>query len=136
MQNKAPKFVLLLAFLSSILLLSGCSNARGDETKEAPPAAMITPAADASLFAVDHPEQFPLAAAIAHTAASELVVTGTVAPDVSRAIPVVSLVSGRITGIYARLGDAVQKGQRLLTVRSDDIAVDSPITAKRCGPKI
>jgi cobalt-zinc-cadmium efflux system membrane fusion protein len=37
-------------------------------------------------------------------------------------VPVVSLVSGRISGIYARLGDAVQKGQRLLTVRSDDIA--------------
>jgi cobalt-zinc-cadmium efflux system membrane fusion protein len=32
------------------------------------------------------------------------------------------LVSGRIAGIYARLGDTVQKGQRLLTIRSDDIA--------------
>jgi cobalt-zinc-cadmium efflux system membrane fusion protein len=32
------------------------------------------------------------------------------------------LVSGRITGIYARLGDTVQKGQRLLTIRSDDIS--------------
>jgi cobalt-zinc-cadmium efflux system membrane fusion protein len=31
-------------------------------------------------------------------------------------------VSGKITGIYARLGDTVRKGQRLLTVRSDDIA--------------
>ena len=71
---------------------------------------------------MDHPEQFPLAAATAHTATSELIVTGTVAPDVSRAVPVVSLVSGRVTGIYARLGDTVQKGQRLLTVRSDDIA--------------
>jgi cobalt-zinc-cadmium efflux system membrane fusion protein len=51
-----------------------------------------------------------------------LVVTGTVAPDVSRAVPVISLVSGRITAIHARLGDTVQKGQLLLTVRSDDIA--------------
>ena len=88
MQNKALKLVLLLAFLSSMLLLSGCSNARGDETKEAPPAAKITLAAEASLFTVDHPEQFPLAAAEARAATSELVVTGTVAPDVSRAVPV------------------------------------------------
>ena len=122
MQSKALKSILLLAFLSSMLLLSGCSNARGDETKEAPPAAKITLAGDASLFTVDHPEQFPLVAATAHTATSELTVTGTVAPDVSRAVPVVSLVSGKITGIYARLGDTVQKGQRLLTIRSDDIA--------------
>jgi cobalt-zinc-cadmium efflux system membrane fusion protein len=32
------------------------------------------------------------------------------------------MVSGRITGIYARLGDTVRKDQRLLTVRSDDIS--------------
>jgi cobalt-zinc-cadmium efflux system membrane fusion protein len=122
MQSQALKVVLLLAFLSTMLLLSGCSSARGDETKEAPPAPKITLAGDASLFTVDHPEQFPLVAATAQTATSELVVTGTVAPDVSRAVPVVSLVSGRITGIYARLGDTVRKGQRLLTIRSDDIA--------------
>jgi membrane fusion protein, heavy metal efflux system len=71
---------------------------------------------------VGNPEKFPLAAATARPATSELVVTGTVAPDVSRAVPVISLVSGRITAIHARLGDTVQKGQLLLTVRSDDIA--------------
>ncbi len=122
MKPQSLTIVLLLVPVASLLLLSGCSNAQGDETKEAPPAAKISPAADASLFTVDHPEQFPLAAAIAHTATSELVATGTVAPDVSRAVPVVSLVSGKITGIYARLGDTVRKGQRLLTIRSDDIA--------------
>jgi len=35
---------------------------------------------------------------------------------------VVSLASGRVTAIHARLGDTVQKGQLLLTVRSDDVA--------------
>ncbi len=35
--------------------------------------------------------------------------------------PLVDL-SGRVVGIYARLGDTVKKGQRLLTVRSDDVA--------------
>jgi cobalt-zinc-cadmium efflux system membrane fusion protein len=51
-----------------------------------------------------------------------LVVTGTVTPDVARNVPVVSLASGRVAAIHARLGDAVKKGQVLLTIRSDDVA--------------
>ena len=77
---------------------------------------------DASLFTVDHPEQFPTAAATSRPATSELVVTGAVNPDVARNVPVVSLASGRVVGIYARLGDTVQKGQLLLRVRSDDVS--------------
>ena len=53
---------------------------------------------------------------------SELVVTGTVTPDVSRNVPVVSLASGRVMAIHARLGDTVQKGQLLMTIRSDDVS--------------
>lgn len=34
----------------------------------------------------------------------------------------ISLASGRIVGIYARLGDVVKKGQLLLRLRSDDIS--------------
>jgi cobalt-zinc-cadmium efflux system membrane fusion protein len=45
-----------------------------------------------------------------------------VTPDISRNVPVVSLASGRVVGIHARLGDTVQKGQLLLTVRSDDVS--------------
>jgi cobalt-zinc-cadmium efflux system membrane fusion protein len=76
---------------------------------------------DLTLFSVEHPEQFPLVAAAAHQAAAEMVVTGTVTPDVSRNVPVVSLASGRVLAIHARLGDSVKKGQLLLTVRSDDV---------------
>ena len=53
---------------------------------------------------------------------SELVVTGTVTPDIARNVPVVSLASGRVVAIHARLGDTVKKGQLLLTIRSDDVA--------------
>ena len=74
------------------------------------------------MFTVEHPEQFPLAAATARPASSELVVTGAVMPDVSRNVPVVSLASGRVMEIHARLGDTVTKGQLLLTVRSDDVS--------------
>ena len=49
-------------------------------------------------------------------------VTGTVNPDISRNVPVISLASGRVVAIHARLGDTVRKGELLLTVRSDDIS--------------
>jgi len=71
---------------------------------------------------VDHPEQFPLVAAIEHKAPATMAVTGTVNPDIDRTVPVISLASGRIVGIFARLGDQVKKGQLLLRLRSDDIS--------------
>jgi cobalt-zinc-cadmium efflux system membrane fusion protein len=45
-----------------------------------------------------------------------------VMPDISRTVPVVTLASGRVVDIRARLGDTVRKGQVLLRVRSDDVA--------------
>ena len=112
---------LLLVCMLLPLMLGGC-NGRVDAAAEAPPPANIVPGADSSLFTVDHPEQFPLVAAVERPSTSELVVTGTVTPDVARNVPVVSLASGRVVAIHARLGDTVQKGQLLLTIRSDDVA--------------
>jgi cobalt-zinc-cadmium efflux system membrane fusion protein len=77
---------------------------------------------DPNLIVVDNPDHFPLAAAVEHAAASSLRVTGTVAPDISRTVPVISLASGRVVEILARLGDTVQKGQLLMRVQSADIA--------------
>ena len=74
---------------------------------------------------MDHPEQFPLAAATAHPTTSELVVTGTVTPDVSRNVPVVSLASGRVVAIHARLGDTVQEGP-----------VVADCSQRRCGGRL
>jgi cobalt-zinc-cadmium efflux system membrane fusion protein len=105
-----------------VLALSACHGARADETAEAPPPAKITPGVDITLFSVDHPDQFPIATAAQRPATSELIVTGAVTPDVSRNVPVVSLASGRVMAIHARLGDTVQKGQLLLTIRSDDVS--------------
>ncbi len=104
------------------LTLGGCSRAEGDPAAGAPPPANIVPAADPTLFTVDHPEQFPLAAATERPSTSELVVTATVTPDIARNVPVISLATGRVVAIHARLGDIVKKGQLLLTVRSDDVA--------------
>jgi membrane fusion protein, heavy metal efflux system len=113
---------LLLPSVLTLLFLGGCSHAHGDPTAEAPPPAKIITSPDVNFFTVDHPEQFPVAAAIARAAAPELVVTGVVNPDIARNVPVISLASGRVVGIYARLGDTVQKGQLLLRVRSDDVS--------------
>jgi cobalt-zinc-cadmium efflux system membrane fusion protein len=110
-----------LFVLSMAGLLVGCT-AHADPASEAPPAPNVVMAADSGSFTVDHPEQFPLAAAVEHPTTSELVVTGTVTPDVARNVPVVSLASGRVVAINARLGDVVRKGQVLLTIRSDDVA--------------
>jgi membrane fusion protein, heavy metal efflux system len=122
MKSKGLKIGLVLIFIPALLSLGGCSSAHGDPAAEAPPPANVVPDVDLSLFTVDHPEQFPLAEATARPTTSELVVTGTVAPDIARNVPVVSLASGRVVDIHARLGDVVKKGQLLLTIRSDDVA--------------
>jgi cobalt-zinc-cadmium efflux system membrane fusion protein len=113
--------LLFILSLPALLMLAGCT-AHADPAAEAPPPANVVPVVDPTLFAVDHPEQFPLAAAVERASTSELVVTGAVTPDVARNVPVVSLASGRVVAIHARLGDTVKKGQLLLTIRSDDVA--------------
>jgi cobalt-zinc-cadmium efflux system membrane fusion protein len=77
---------------------------------------------NADLVKVAHPEQFPIATAGQHDSAPALNVTGVVNADVSRNVPVISLASGRILEVHARLGDTVSKGQLLLRVQSADTA--------------
>jgi cobalt-zinc-cadmium efflux system membrane fusion protein len=112
---------LALAFAAT-LVFAGCGNGKGDPASEAPPLAQVEREQDGSVIQVDHPERFPLAAAAARNSRPELVVTGVIAPDVSRNVPVITLASGRVVDIHARLGDTVQKGQLLLTVRSADVS--------------
>jgi cobalt-zinc-cadmium efflux system membrane fusion protein len=125
MKRTALVLGLVLAAVPSLLVLDGCGrvSAQEDPAKAgAPPDAKVVQAVDLTLFSVDHPEQFPLAAATEHPTTSELAVNGTVTPDVSRNVPVVSLASGRVLDVKTRLGDVVQKGQLLMTVRSDDVS--------------
>ncbi len=121
MKSKGLEVGLFFIAIASLLNLSGCGKGT-DLAAEAPPPAKIIPGVEVSLFTVDHPEQFPLVEASARPTTSELIVTGTVLPDVSRNVPVVSLASGRVVAIHARLGYTVKKNQLLLTIRSDDVA--------------
>jgi membrane fusion protein, heavy metal efflux system len=104
------------------LLLLGCGETKADLKVEAPPPASVEPDLDANNFRVDHPEQFPLVTAVEYKAVPALNVTGAVQPDIARAVPVISLASGRVVEIKARLGDMVQKGQLLLRVHSNDVS--------------
>jgi cobalt-zinc-cadmium efflux system membrane fusion protein len=104
------------------LWLLGCGEKKPDPKAEAPPSAKVEPDLDANNFKVDHPEQFPIVAAIEYKAAPALNVTGVVQPDIARAVPVVSLAAGRVVEVKARLGDEVQKGQLLLRVQSNDVS--------------
>jgi cobalt-zinc-cadmium efflux system membrane fusion protein len=112
--------------VAAALLLgtSGCGKNQGDvAAQEAPPAPQIVPGVDVTLFSVPNPEQYPPVTAVRYDAPSELVVTGVVTPDISRSVPVITLASGRVVDIRARLGDTVQKGDVLLRVRSDDVGM-------------
>jgi cobalt-zinc-cadmium efflux system membrane fusion protein len=125
MKSRVQVTLALLLSTHALLTLAGCGkvNAQADAAAAgAPPPANVIPGADPGIFSVDRPEQFPLATATARPATSELVVTGTVTPDISRNVPVVSLASGRVNAIHARLGDTVQKGQLLMSIRSDDVS--------------
>ncbi len=103
------------------LVLAGCST-HADPAAEAPPPAHVEHEQDLNVVKVDHPEQFSLVNAGQHVARSQLVVTGTVGPDVSRTVPVISVATGRVVEIHARLGDTVEKGQVLMRVQSSDMA--------------
>ncbi len=109
-------------FGCGIFLLAGCNGKPSDPKSEAPPAAVVQPDADVNLVLVDHPEKFTLFAATRYAAVSKIQVTGTVNPDISRTVPVISIASGRVVDIHAHIGDYVKKGQLLMEVQSNDVS--------------
>jgi membrane fusion protein, heavy metal efflux system len=112
--------------LQSVFCLAVCFALTACEKKfnpaeGAPPSAQVVPSGNNAIVTVDNPEQFPVVAADKVEAPDKLNVTGSVNPDIAREVPVISLASGRIVDIKARLDDNVRKGQLLLKVQSPDI---------------
>src|SRR5258708_17534792 len=119
---KFTKFEVWTISVALSLFLISCGDSKGDPKAEAPSPVKVESEQDLNVFQVDHPEEFPLATAVAHDSASQLTVTGTVNPDISRSVPVISIAAGRVVEIHARLGDTVKKGQLLLRLQSADLS--------------
>lgn len=115
------RIIAILALLLAVFT-TGCGESKPDLQAEAPPPLNVQKVEDRNLYKVDHPEQFPLTEVVAHLATSQLRATGTVNPDIARTVPVISIATGRIVEIGARLGDRVEKGQVLMRVQSADVA--------------
>ena len=108
--------------LTLTLLIAGCGGTSADPKAEAPPPVTVEHEENGNLFLVEHPERFPLVTAVEHTSTSQLMATGAISPDISKNVPVISVATGRVVEVKARLGDTVQKGQVLLRVQSADLS--------------
>jgi len=70
-KRKTIEFGLLAISLASLLTLGGCRKGQGDvAAQEAPPPANVIPGVDVTLFAVEHPEQYPIVTAVQYQASS------------------------------------------------------------------
>jgi cobalt-zinc-cadmium efflux system membrane fusion protein len=116
------KQTVVIAAALSLGMLTGCSSEKRDQAAQAPPAVQVENDGGVSLITVDRPNRFPIVTATEYSAASTLKVTGTVNPDISRQIPVISIASGRVVAIHTLIGAYVKKGQLLMEVQSTDIS--------------
>jgi cobalt-zinc-cadmium efflux system membrane fusion protein len=112
----------VMLFCVGTSLLSGCNSKAPDPKSEAPPTAVVQADTNVNLVRVDHPDQFKLVAATSYATTSTIQVTGSVNPDISRTVPVISIASGRVVEVHARIGDYVKKGQLLMDVQSTDVS--------------
>src|SRR5262252_10939763 len=115
------KASVVLFSAAAFFWMAACEG-KSDPKAEAPPPTRVERVEDRSVFEVDKPERFALVTAEPHLAVRQLKVTGTVAPDVARSVPAISVATGRVVSIEARLGDSVKKGQLLLRVQSADLS--------------
>ncbi len=115
------KILVLTAGLgAAALVLCGCGK-KFNPASGAPAPVQVIATTNAGLVAVAHPAEYPTVAAETVDQPDTLNVTGSVFPDISREVPVISLANGRVVDIKTRLDDNVKKGQLLFTVQSADV---------------
>jgi cobalt-zinc-cadmium efflux system membrane fusion protein len=124
------KMLSVTSLLALCLLPVACK--KQDEGDGAPPPAQVVETGDNATVTVDDPSRFELATAERIDSPERLDLTGSVTPDVTREIPVISLASGRVVELDAKLDDFVKKGQLLMRVQSPDVtnAYDAYLKAK------
>ncbi len=105
------------------LCLAGCKHEAASTAAEAPPSSVqVEQTGGSDVVHVERAGRFPLVQAVAQQVRSTLQVTGTVNPDVSREIPVLSLANGRVLALHVGLGDTVHKGELVMEVQSPDVS--------------
>jgi membrane fusion protein, heavy metal efflux system len=114
--------VFITMLLGFAVFIAGCGGTNADPKAEAPPPVSVEHEENGNVFFVEHSERFPLVSAIDYTSTSQLMATGSISPDISKNVPVISVATGRVVEVKARLGDTVQKGQLLLRVQSADLS--------------
>ena len=114
-------FFVIVGCFAALVSIAACKKGFSP-SDGAPPSAQVVQTGDMSLVTVDKPDQFPQVAAERQEASSELNVTGSVFPDISREVPVITLANGRVVNLKTRLDDNVKKGQFLFSVESPDIS--------------
>ncbi len=109
------------AMAAALLAWGAAGGCKRERQVAAENTVVVEQAPDPSTIHVPRPEEFPVVTVTTRAVPDELLVNGVIAPDVSRNVPVVSMASGRVVDIRARLGDDVTKGQLLLEINSPDL---------------
>jgi membrane fusion protein, heavy metal efflux system len=122
MLNRRFSTIVIPVFITILVgVTAGCHRQTAADAGD-PGEAKVEEIRGEGVVQVEHPEQFLMATVEQRPALDELRVTGVIAPDVSRTVPVLSLAGGRAVEIRAKLGDEVTKGQVLLVIDSPDVA--------------
>jgi cobalt-zinc-cadmium efflux system membrane fusion protein len=121
-QSAAAAYRIAAPLLLFALSLAGCKQEAAPASAEAPPAAQVEETGGSNTVHVDGADRFTLVQASTQPIRSTLQVTGSVNPDVSRELPVLSLANGRVVALHVQLGDYVHKGQLVMDVQSPDVA--------------
>ena len=118
-----PVAALLTCSLLMAATVTGCKHGdKSDAAAEAPPSVpQVVESGNSDSVHIERSERFALTSVSTRQLVSQLNVTGSVSPDVSREIPVLSLANGRVTALHVGLGDMVHKGQLVMEVQSPDV---------------
>ena len=106
---------------AGMMCIAGCKNKEPNPAAEGPQNLPVVRQSPDEIH-VENAGRFPLVYASSRDIVSKLDVTGSVSPDVSRELPVLSLANGRVVALYVGLGDYVKKGQAVMQVQSPDVA--------------
>lgn len=136
-KRRVVRLRITLLAVMSIAAIAGCSRTKDNASAQT----KVEASSDPGIVRVSTGAQFPLAEVQVRKVSDELHVNGVITPDINRSVPVVSLGSGRVVDIKAKLGDNVRKGQTLLLIDSPDLSqalsdyqkfrADEQLTAKQ-----